>query len=154
MGTEVIHMYVTRKRFNQTDAEALHSKPYKYPVTIIENSRIREITDKGALVENKNFETHLVECDNVVTCHVRSNNEFYKKLQEAGILSFNVGDSSAPSNLSHAVREGAEFVLNLDESLIINANGAVVNHIPLEIKRLFNQLSNKIRVCLAIKMYS
>ncbi|MCY1713120.1 FAD-dependent oxidoreductase [Caproiciproducens galactitolivorans] len=138
MGTEVIHMYVTRKRFQQTDAEALHSKPYKYPVTIIENSRIREITEKGALVEGKDFATQLVECDDVVTCHVRSNNEFFEKLRKAGVVSFNIGDSSIPDNLSHAVREGAEFVLNLDESMIVNANGAVVNHIPLEIKKMFS----------------
>lgn len=137
MGTEVIHMYVTRKRFQQTDAEALHSKPYKYPVTIFENSRVREITEKGAMVENKAFETQLVECDTIITCHIRSNQVFYRKLQEAGITAFNIGDSSRPGNLSHAVREGAEFVLNLDEALIRNGNGAMVNHIPLEIKRMF-----------------
>jgi len=137
MGTEVIHMYVTRKRFQQTDAEALHSKPYKYPVTLIENSRICEVTDQGIVVENKKFESQLIECDNVVTCHVRSNNGFYKELLEAGIKAFNAGDSTIPNNLSQAVREGAEFVLNLDEAMIINANGAVVNHLPLEIKKIF-----------------
>lgn len=137
IGTEVIHMYVTRKRFQQTDAEALDSKPYKYPVTIMENSRIREITEKGAVVENKDFGTQLVECDDVITCHIRSNNAFYKKMQEAEITAFNIGDSNLPGNLSHAVREGAEFVLNLDEALIINGNGAVVNHIPLEIQKMF-----------------
>lgn len=137
MGTEVIHMYVTRKRFQQTDAEALHSKPYKYPVTIIENSRIREVKDQGIVIENRNFETQLIECDDIVTCHVRPNNKLYKELNDAGILAFNAGDSSSPNNLSQAVRQGAEFVLNLDEALIINGNGAVVNHIPLEIKRMF-----------------
>jgi len=133
IGTEVIHMYVTRKRFRQTDAEALNSKPYKYPVKVIENSRIREVLDKGVLAENKNFETKVIECDDVVTCHVRSNNKFYQELQSAGITSFNIGDSSIPSNLSHAVREGAEFVLNIDNTFIVNANGAVVNDMPLEV---------------------
>lgn len=133
IGTEVIHMYVTRKRFQQTDAEALSSKPYKYPVTVIENSRIREVSDKGVLVENKNFETQVIECDDIVTCYVRSNNKFYQELQSAGITSFNIGDSSIPSNLSHAVREGAEFVLNLDNTFIVNGNGAVVNNLPLEV---------------------
>jgi len=133
IGTEVIHMYVTRKRFQQTDAEALSSKPYKYPVTVIENSRIREVSDKGVLAENKNFETTFIECDSVVTCYVRSNNKFYQELQSSGITSFNIGDSSIPSNLSHAVREGAEFVLNIDNTFIVNANGAVVNDLPLEV---------------------
>ena len=133
IGTEVIHMYVTRKRFQQTDAEALSSKPYKYPVTVIENSRIREVSDKGVLAENKNFETTFIECDSVVTCYVRSNNKFYQELQSSGITSFNIGDSSIPSNLSHAVREGAEFVLNIDNTFIVNANGAVVNDMPLEV---------------------
>jgi 2,4-dienoyl-CoA reductase-like NADH-dependent reductase (Old Yellow Enzyme family)/thioredoxin reductase len=133
MGTEVIHMYVTRKRFQQTDAEALESKPYKHPVTIIENSTIREITDKGVLVENKNFETRLVECDDVVNCYVSENTNLYEELQAAGIPAFNVGDSNGPDNLSKAVREGAEFVLNLDNTLIINPNGAVLKDVPLEI---------------------
>ncbi len=132
--TEVIHMYVTRKRFNQTDAEALDSKPYKHPVTVMENSRILEIKEDGVVVEDDNFENKFVECEDVVNCHVSSNNEFYKELKDAGITTFNVGDSSTPSNLSHAVREGAEFVLNLDESLVINPNGAIVNDIPLELK--------------------
>lgn len=138
-GTEVIHMYVTRKRFNQADAEALHSKPYKYPVTVIENSRIREVLDQGILIEDKSFGTTLLECDDIVSCHVRSNDTFYHKLLEAGIHAFNIGDSTVPANLSQAVREGAEFVLNLDESMIINANGAVVNHIPLEILQVFGK---------------
>jgi 2,4-dienoyl-CoA reductase-like NADH-dependent reductase (Old Yellow Enzyme family)/thioredoxin reductase len=138
-GTEVIHMYVTRKRFNQADAEALHSKPYKYPVTVIENSRIREVLDQGILIEDKSFGTTLLECDDIVSCHVRSNDTFYHKLLEAGIYAFNIGDSTVPANLSQAVREGAEFVLNLDESMIINANGAVVNHIPLEILQVFGK---------------
>ena len=37
-SVEVIHMYVMRKRFAQGDAEALESKPYKYPVKVLENS--------------------------------------------------------------------------------------------------------------------
>jgi 2,4-dienoyl-CoA reductase-like NADH-dependent reductase (Old Yellow Enzyme family) len=36
---EVIHMYVLRKRFAQTDAEVLTSRPYKYPVTVITDTR-------------------------------------------------------------------------------------------------------------------
>ena len=42
-SVEVIHMYVLRKRFAQTDAEALHSDPFKHPVKVYENSTVYSI---------------------------------------------------------------------------------------------------------------
>ena len=42
---EVIHMYVARKRFAQTDAEVLSSRPYKHPVTILTSTTVAEIRD-------------------------------------------------------------------------------------------------------------
>lgn len=142
-ATEVIHMYVQRKRFAQTDAEALTSKPYKYPVQIIENSRIREVKERSVIVEDKQFCTQEVTCDDVVTCYVKSNDAFYKQLEENGITAFNIGDSTVPSNLSHAVHQGAEFVLNLDDYFIINANGCVAKDVPYEVREILKNGRSK-----------
>ena len=138
-ATEVIHMYVTRKRFAQTDAEALDSKPYKYPVTVIENSRIREVRDGEIVVEDKAFNEQVIKCDDVVTCYVRPNIDLYEKLTKAGLTVFNIGDSECPGNLSHAVHSAGEFVLNFDDSFILNPNGAFIKDVPLELKEMLER---------------
>ena len=134
--TEVIHMYVTRKRFQQTDAEALESKPYKYPVDVIENSKILEVTETGAVIEDKNFGRREIICDDIITCHVRPNVELLKGLEKAGVFVFNIGDSAGPGNLSHAVHTAGEFILNLDDSFILNPNGCFIKDVPLEVKKM------------------
>ena len=48
-------MYVIRKRFRQEEAEALEPKPYKYPVTIIQDSTVYEVKDGEVIVQDKNF---------------------------------------------------------------------------------------------------
>jgi len=132
---EVIHMYVLRKRFAQGDAEGLSSKPYKYPVTVVENSRIIEIQGRDITLINKNFETCVIQADNVVSCMVRPNIELLSALEEAGIPHINAGDSRRPRNLRAAVLEGAMFGLNLEEQIIMNSNNAVVNNLPLDVLR-------------------
>ena len=57
---EVIHMYVLRKRMAQSDAEALHSRPYKYPVKVLENSTIYEIRENEAVVIDNKFNRTIV----------------------------------------------------------------------------------------------
>jgi thioredoxin reductase len=138
---ECIHMYVNRKRYAQGDAEALHSKPYKHPVTVLESSRILSIEGIEVTVEDNNFKRRIVEADDVVNCHTSPNNGFYKELLEAGIPVINVGDAKAPRNLNAAVHEGAAFALNLEDYLIMNPNGAVVNDLPLDV---FGQLTGRI----------
>lgn len=138
-ATEVIHMYVTRKRFQQTDAEALHSKPYKYPVTVIESSRIREVKEDCVILENKAFQEQIIPCDDVVTCYVRSNQKLYHEMLDAGITAFNIGDSSIPANLSHAVHDAGEFVLNLSDEFIVNPNGCVIKEVPLEVREMLSE---------------
>jgi len=46
---------------------------------------------------------------------------------------FNAGDAVRPRNLNAAVHEGAMFGLNLDEDMLLNPNGAVMNHLPLDV---------------------
>ncbi|MCQ2512449.1 MAG: FAD-dependent oxidoreductase [Lachnospiraceae bacterium] len=137
--TEVIHMYVMRKRFAQTDAEALDSKPYKYPVDVIENSRIREVKENGIVIEDKTFEEKFLECDDIVNCNIKADTALYEELLKEGIITFNIGDSERPSNLSHAVRTAGEFVLNLDDKFIFNPNGCIIKDVPLELSEILGK---------------
>jgi thioredoxin reductase len=130
---EVIHMYVMRKRFQQTDAEALDSKPYKYPVTVYENSTVYKIGDGEVVIEDKNFQRSTLAIDTVVTCHTRSNTALFDELRSRGVNVFNVGDSVSPRNLHAAVLEGASFGLNLEENMLVNPNNAIMNDIPIDV---------------------
>ena len=130
---EVIHMYVLRKRFNQTDAEALHSKPFKFPVTVIESTRIIEIRDGEVVTLNKQLERNIVACDNVVTCWTAPNTEMLNTMKEAGLTVVNVGDAVAPRNLHAAVREGATAGLLIDEHQLVNPNNTCINNVPIDI---------------------
>lgn len=130
---EVIHMYVLRKRFNQTDAEALHSKPFEYPVKVIENSTLYEIKDDTVVIEDKNFNKTELPIDTIVTCHTKPNTEFLNELKAVGLNVINVGDSVKPRNLHAAVSEGAAFGLHLDENLLFNPNGAIIDKLPIDV---------------------
>ncbi|HEY9595019.1 MAG TPA: FAD-dependent oxidoreductase, partial [Spirochaetia bacterium] len=130
---EVIHMYVTLKRFQQADAEALHSTPYKYPVTMIRGSTIDEIREKDIVVVDKDFVKTVVPCDAIVTCWTRPNTALLAELKAAGIPVMNVGDSVSPRNLHAAVREGATAGLVLDGGRIFNSNDAAVDRLPMDV---------------------
>jgi len=130
---EVIHMYVLRKRFAQTDAEALSSKPYKYPVTVITNSTVLEVREGEAVLQDKNFQRTSVPIDDIVTCHTRSNVALLNELRAAGLPVINVGDAVRPRSLYAAVREGAAFGLNLDEEMLFNSNHVMVNELPVDV---------------------
>ncbi|HML36285.1 MAG TPA: FAD-dependent oxidoreductase [Bacillota bacterium] len=132
---EVIHMYVLRKRFKQTDAEALDSKPFKFPVRVIESSTLYEVRDGEVVVEDKNFKRTTLQIDTVVSCHTRANTELLDELKAAGIKVVSAGDSIRPRNLNSAVTEGAAFGLSLDENLLFNSNGAVMDNLPMDVLR-------------------
>ena len=131
---EVIHMYVLRKRFSQTDAEALHSKPYKYPVKVLTDSTLYEIGEGEVVIQDKEFNRTTLEVDDIVTCHTRSNQGLFREMREAGLNVVNVGDALRPRNLHAAVKEGALFGLSLDDYLLFNPNNAVLNELPLDVK--------------------
>lgn len=131
---ECIHMYVLRKHFQQGDAEALTSKPYKHPVKVIESARVLAIDGKQVTVEHAGFASELIEADDVVTCHVRPNaDDLFEELRAAGKAVVTAGDAKAPRNLSAAVREGAAIGLSLEDYLMVNPNGAVMNELPLDL---------------------
>ncbi len=133
-SVEVIHMYVLRKRFQQTDAEALDSKPYKYPVKVYESSTVYSVAEGKVVLMDKDFNKTELAIDDVVTCHTRSNDTLFNELREAGVPVINAGDSKAPRNLHAAVFEGASFGLKLEENVLMNPNNSVVDELPADVR--------------------
>jgi NADPH-dependent 2,4-dienoyl-CoA reductase/sulfur reductase-like enzyme len=130
---EVIHMYVLRKRFAQGDAEVLHSKPYKFPVTVITDTTVHEIRDGEVVLQDKDFGRSTLAVDDIVTCQVRPEIALVDELRAVGAVVLNVGDSVRPRNLYHAVKEGSAFGLAVDEHLLFNPNGAILNELPIDV---------------------
>ena len=130
---EVIHMYVTWKRFRQTEAEALSSKPYKYPVTVHQGCRIEEIGEKEIALLDRDFRQSTLPYDAIVTCWTRPNTRLLEELQAAGRPVINVGDSVQPRNLHAAVREGAAAGLAIEENLLFNPNHALIDGLPADV---------------------
>jgi len=131
--TEVIHLYVLRKRFAQGDAEVLTSRPYKHPVRVITSSTVVEIRDGEVVLQDKDFNRTVVAADDVVACHTRPEVALFEELRAAGIRVLNVGDSVRPRNLYHAVKEGSAFGLAVDEHLLFNPNGAILDDLPIDV---------------------
>ena len=137
-SVEVIHMYVLRKRMAQGDAEALHSRPYKYPVKVFESSTLYDIGEKEVKIIDNSLSITTVEADDIVTCYTKSNAELadvYEKLEAVGIPVVTVGDAKSPRNLQAAVKEGALFILQLDpDNVVKNPNGALIDDLPIDVK--------------------
>ncbi len=131
--TEVIHLYVLRKRFAQGDAEVLTSRPYKHPVRVITSSTVVEIRDGSVVIGDKDFNRTVIDADDVVTCQTRPEIALFEELRAAGIHVLNVGDSVRPRNLYHAVKEGSAFGLAVDEHLLFNPNGAILDDLPIDV---------------------
>jgi thioredoxin reductase len=130
---EVIHMYVLRKRFAQGDAEVLTSRPYKHPVTVITSTTVESIDGTTVVLRDKDFNRTIIEVDDVVTCHTRPAIGLFDELRAAGVNVVNVGDAVRPRNLYKAVKEGATFGLMVDEHLLFNSNGAILNELPMDV---------------------
>lgn len=130
---EVIHLYVELKRFAQGDAEVLHSRPYKHPVTVITNTTVHEIRDGEVVLQDKDFNRRTLAVDDIVTCHVRSATALFTELRAAGIHVINVGDAVRPRNLYWAVKEGSDFGLAVDEHLLFNPNHAILSELPMDV---------------------
>jgi thioredoxin reductase len=132
-SVEVIHMYVTWKRFRQSEAEALSSKPYKYPVTVHQGCLIEEIGEKELLLVDRDFRKKSLAYDAIVTCWTRPNTALLDELRAAGRPVINVGDAVAPRNLHAAVREGAAAGLAIEENLLFNPNQALIDALPADV---------------------
>ncbi len=130
---EVIHMYVLRKRFAQGDAEVLKSRPYPHPVTVLTSTTVIEVRPGEVVVQDADFVRTTLAVDDVVTCHTRPEVALLGELRAAGVHVVNVGDSVRPRNLYHAVKEGSAFGHEVDENLLFNTNGAILNEVPLDV---------------------
>jgi 2,4-dienoyl-CoA reductase-like NADH-dependent reductase (Old Yellow Enzyme family)/thioredoxin reductase len=130
---EVIHMYVLGKRFAQSDAEVLHSRPYKYPVTVITETTVREVRAGAVVLEDRAFRRTTLDVDDVVSCHTRPVGGLFDELRAAGVPVVSVGDAVRPRNLYHAVREGSAFGLALDERMLFNPNHAIIDELPIDV---------------------
>ena len=80
-------MYVLRKRFEQTDAEVLHSRPYPFPVKVITSTTVAEIGDGAVVLQDKDFNRTALAVDEIVTCHTRPVLELFDELRAAGVTS-------------------------------------------------------------------
>jgi len=85
------------------------------------------------VLQGADFGRSELEVDDVVTCHVRPVTDLYDQLRAAGVHVLNVGDSVRPRNLYHAVKEGSAFGLAVDEHLVFNPNGAIVDDLPADV---------------------
>jgi thioredoxin reductase len=130
---EVIHMYVLRKWFRQTDAEALSSKMFKHPVTVYESCIINEIGDGEVVLLDSDFNRRRIPCDHIVTCWTRPNTGPLQQFKDAGLTVVNVGDALRPRNLHAAVKEGAGLGLVLDEHKFFNPNNAFIDQLSIDI---------------------
>lgn len=135
---EVIHMYVLRKRMAQGDAEALESKPYKFPVKVFQSSTLYNIGEKEVKIIDGQMNITTIPADDVVTCYTRPNQEMediFEALDKEGIPVVTIGDAKSPRNLHAAIKEGASFVLQLEsEHCVLNPNGALIDELPMDVK--------------------
>jgi NADPH-dependent 2,4-dienoyl-CoA reductase/sulfur reductase-like enzyme len=132
-SVEVIHMYVLRKWFKQTDAEALSSKMFRHPVKVYESCTINEIRKGEVVLIDKNLKRTTIKYDHVVTCWTRPNTGFLKKMKDAGLPVVNVGDSVSPRNLHAAVKTGAGMGLVIDSHRFFNPNNTIIDEVPVDI---------------------
>jgi len=130
---EVIHMYVTRKRFELDEAEALEPAPYAHKVTVLESTTVLEIANGKVIVQDGNFVKSELAIDNVVTCHLRPNVDFLAEMVAAGLHVTNIGDAVSPRNLHAAVMEGAIFGKNVEGDALFNPNHAPINDLPIDV---------------------
>ncbi len=130
---EVIHMYVMRKRFAQGDAEVLQSRPFRHPVTVITSTTVESIEGGTVVLRDRDFKRTTLEVDDVVTCHTRPDAALFAELRAAGVNVVNVGDAVRPRTLYHAVKEGSAFGLAVDEHVLFNPNGAILNELPMDV---------------------
>jgi thioredoxin reductase len=130
---EVIHLYVLRKRFAQGDAEVLDSRPYKHPVRVITSTTVESIEGTSVVLRDRDFRRTTFQVDDVVTCHTRPVAGLAASLRVAGVPVITVGDAVRPRNLYWAVKEGSAFGLAVDEHLLFNSNGAILDQVPLDV---------------------
>ncbi len=128
---EPCHKDVMLKRFAGSNGEGLKGKPFPQPVTVIENTTVLEIKPGGEVtLMDHHFRKSTLRVDNVVLARLEPDDGLYRELCEAGVVAIQIGDRRQVRNLRAAVTEGANAGLTFDEGLRLNANGAMISHVP------------------------
>ncbi|HUJ68095.1 MAG TPA: FAD-dependent oxidoreductase, partial [Syntrophorhabdales bacterium] len=132
---EPITWDIMMKRFAGGTGEMVKYKAFKYPVTVMTKTSVEEIKKNGevVLIDSK-FNRTKVRVDNVVLANMVSDHSLYEELLAAGILCQEVGDMNNVKNLRNAVTQGANVGLVIDDQLSLNANKALISHLPTEVK--------------------
>ncbi len=102
-------------------------------MTILTSTTVVEIREGEVVLQDADFDRRTLAVDDVVTCHTRPETGLLAELRAAGVHVLNVGDSVRPRNLYHAVQEGSAFGLEVDEHLLFNPNGAILNELPIDV---------------------
>jgi 2,4-dienoyl-CoA reductase-like NADH-dependent reductase (Old Yellow Enzyme family)/thioredoxin reductase len=133
LWVEPCHKDVMVKRFKGGQGEALTSKTFAHPVTIIADSTVLEIRKDGEVVLlNGRFERSTIKVDTVVLAQPVADDSLFQKYRSAGLLVTKIGDVKKVRNLRGAVTDGADIGLTLDKELRFNANDEFIANLPTE----------------------
>ena len=131
---EVIHMYVLRKRFAQGDAEVLHDRPYKHPVTVITSTTVHEIRDGEVVLQDKDFSAN--DPRGGRRRHLPRplrHGPVHASCGRPASTSSTSATRSARGTCTGRSRKGSDFGLAVDEHLLFNPNHAILNELPIDV---------------------
>lgn len=129
---EPSHRDILVKRLKGGQGEALSSKTFAHPATIITDSSVLEIGDSGdVILVNGEFERSTVNVDTVVLGQVVADDSLFEEYLVAGLLVTKIGDVKKVRNVRGAVTDGADraFVLGYQD-LQLNANHELISSLP------------------------
>lgn len=100
---------------------------------MITSVTVAEVREREVVLQNKDFGRTTLQVDDVVTCHTRPDAALLGELRAAGVNVISVGDAVRPRNLYYAVKERSAFGLAVDEHVLFNPNGAILNELPMDV---------------------
>jgi 2,4-dienoyl-CoA reductase-like NADH-dependent reductase (Old Yellow Enzyme family)/thioredoxin reductase len=132
---EPCHRDVMLKRFNGRNGEGLKGKTCAQPITILRQSSVTEIKPDGEVVLlDSTFHRSSLKVDHVVLALVESDDRLYRSLLDAGLNVVKMGDALRVRNVRGAVTDGANAALTLEKDATLNANLALIAHLPTEVR--------------------
>ena len=86
------------------------------------------------MLQDKDFNRSTLEVDDVVTCHTRPEIGAVRRSSRRPACTCSTWATRwRPRNLYHAVKEGSAFGLAVDEHLLFNPNGAILDDLPIDV---------------------
>jgi 2,4-dienoyl-CoA reductase-like NADH-dependent reductase (Old Yellow Enzyme family)/thioredoxin reductase len=132
---EPCHRDVMLKRFDGRNGEGLKGKTCAQPVTLLRQSSVTEIKPDGEVVLlDSAFHRSSLKVDQVVLALVESDDRLYRLLLDAGLNVVKIGDALRVRNVRGAVTDGANAALTLEKDAALNANLALIAHLPTEVR--------------------